>query len=124
MRFIKVMLNVSNQEQAARFAERLTNPDKLYKISQADLDAHPQHDKIQTSFATAMAAASTAWAPTYLLPNDNKLTGWRKMAQIADEVLADMNPHPRGFGGEMDAKARREAAAELRKEVDASLRKG
>lgn len=46
------------------------------------------------------------------------------MAQIADEVLADINPYLRGFGGEMDAKARREAAAELRKEVDASLRKG
>ena len=123
MRFLKVLLGVSKQEQAARLADRLSDDSKLYKITQADLDGHAQHDQIQSDFANAMAAASTPWAPTYYLPNDTKLTGWRKLAQIADGILTDMAPRPPASKDGMTLEARRQAADELRAEVEASRRK-
>ena len=96
MRFIKILLNVSKPEQAARLAERLMNNEKADKISPADLEGHARHDEVQTAFANAFAATSTPWAPSYIIPHDNKETGWRKMAEIVDEVLEDMNPQRPG----------------------------
>ena len=123
MRFMKVVVIASAPEQAARLADRLEDPAKLYKISESDLEGHPNHHEVQSALASAMAAASTPWAPTYFIPNDNKPMGQRKVAQIADEILADMSPQPAGFKGKMDAAARQEAADGLRAEVDEALRK-
>ena len=118
MRFIKVLLGISKEEQAARLAERLLNDDKVYKVSQADLDGRAKHDDIQTDFARAMAATSTPWAPTYYLPNDNKLAGRRKLAEIADEVLQDMEPTPAPNKDGMTLAERKRLARELLKEVE------
>ena len=123
MRFIKVLLGVSKEEQGVRLAERLLDDSKLYKITQADLDGHEQHDTIQTDFANAMAAASTPWAPTYYLPNDTKVTGWQKMAQITDGVLADMDPQTPASKEEMSKKTRKEAAEKLLEAASQKLRK-
>lgn len=108
MRFVKVLLNVSKPEQAARLAERLLNDEKADKISPADIEGHARHDEVQTAFANAFAATSTPWAPSYLIPHDNKETGWRKMAEIVDEVLADINPQRPGTAMSM---AERQALA-------------
>jgi polyphosphate kinase 2 (PPK2 family) len=123
MRFIKVLVGVSKEEQALRLAERLTDDSKLYKITQADLDGHEHHDTIQSDFANAMAAVSTPWAPAYYLPNDTKLTGWRKMAEITDEVLADMDPQVPGSKEDMSLKTRQAAAKKLLEEAHRKLRK-
>jgi polyphosphate kinase 2 (PPK2 family) len=123
MRFIKVLLNVSTPEQAARLAARLTDEHKLYKESQADIDGHPQHNAVQSDFANAMAADSTPWAPTYVIPNDNKETGWRKMAQITEKVLDDIDPKRPPYQGNLDATQREAAARPLRAEVAEALNK-
>jgi polyphosphate kinase 2 (PPK2 family) len=117
-RFLKVLVGSSAAEQAARFADRLTDPKKLYKIGQADLDGHPQHADVLSKFATYMAANSTPWAPTYFIPNDNKVTGWRKMGQIADETLTDMNPQRPDAKIALDPAARKRVAKELMAEVE------
>jgi len=67
--------------------------------------------------------SSTPWAPTYLIPSDNKTTGWRKLAQVTDEVLTEMKPQrPVGKLG-LDPAARMQIAKALRKEVELALRK-
>lgn len=121
MRFIKVLLGTSQEEQASRLADRLLDKSKLYKVSQADLDGHPKHYKVQTDFVNAMAANSTPWAPTYYIPNDTKLTGWRKFAQISQQVLEDMDPKPPDNPAFSKAE-RKEQAAILRREADSRLR--
>jgi polyphosphate kinase 2 (PPK2 family) len=123
MRFIKVLLNISEFEQAARLADRLTEKHKLYKESQADVDGHPEHDAVQSAFVNAMAADSTPWAPSYLIPNDNKKTGWRKMSQITRRVLTEMNPEPPRYRGKLDSKDREREARPLLQEVSEHLRK-
>jgi polyphosphate kinase 2 (PPK2 family) len=118
IRFLKIFLNVSKPEQAARLADRLLNSEKLYKESQADIDGHSAHLRVQTSFANAMSSTSTAWAPTYIIPNDNKKMGWRKLAQIVDKLLSDMDPQPPDYKGGLDFAARRVAAKPLLDEVE------
>lgn len=118
MRFIKVLIGISKEEQAARLAERLLNDDKVYKVSAADLEGRAHHDDIQSDFARAMAANSTPWAPTYYLPNDTKLTGRRKLAEIADEILEDMAPTPAPNRDGMSLAERKKLARELMKEVE------
>ena len=122
MRFIKVLLGVSQEEQAVRLADRLEDDTKVYKVTQADLDGHPKHAEVQGGFAEAMAANSTDFAPTYYLPNDNKVTGWRKLAEIADKVLEDMAPVPPGNKEGMSVEDRKAAAKALRQEVEKRLR--
>lgn len=122
MRFIKVLLGTSAEEQAVRLADRLEDESKLYKVTQADLDGHPKHAEVQGGFAEAMAAGSTEYAPTYYIPNDNKTTGWRKMAQITDEILQNMEPTPPGSKDGMAPDARQAAARLLREEAESRLR--
>lgn len=122
MRFIKVLLGVSQEEQALRLADRLEDDAKLYKVTAADLEGHPKHGEVQSGFAEAMAAGSTDFAPTYYLPNDNKVTGWRKLAEIADRVLEDMAPEPPGSKDGMSLEDRHAAAKQLRKEAEKKLR--
>lgn len=122
MRFIKVLLGVSKEEQALRLAERLEDDAKVYKVTAADLEGHPKHAEIQGGFADAMAAGSSEFAPTYYLPNDNKVTGWRKLAEIADRVLDDMAPVPPGNKDGMSLEDRQTAAQALRKEAEKKLR--
>ncbi|MBN9419799.1 MAG: hypothetical protein J0I12_30360 [Candidatus Eremiobacteraeota bacterium] len=123
MRFIKVLLGVSQEEQAMRLADRLEDDAKVYKVTAADLEGHPKHAEVQGGFADAMAAGSTDFAPTYYLPNDNKVTGWRKLAEIADRVLEDMAPEPPGNKDGMSMEDRQAAAKALRQEAEKKLRK-
>ncbi len=122
MRFIKVLLGVSQEEQAMRLADRLEDDAKVYKVTAADLEGHPKHGEVQGAFADAMAAGSTDFAPTYYLPNDNKVTGWRKLAEIADRVLEDMAPEPPGSKDGMSLEDRHAAARQLRQEAEKKLR--
>lgn len=123
MRFIKVLIGVSEPEQAARFADRLEDDAKVYKITKADLEGHVNHYKVQGDFANAMAENSTPWAPAYYIPNDTKITGWRKVAQIADEILQDMDPSPPTVNKDGMTRRERERAAEkLREKADQARR--
>ena len=124
MRFIKVFVGVSQAEQAQRLAERLLDDSKIYKVTQADLDGRAQHHQIQTDFANAFAATSTPWAPSYYLPNDNKPMGWRKMAEITEEVLQDMDPKPPAESKDgLSPAQRKQLAKELLEEAAQSRRK-
>ena len=122
MRIMKVLLDISAPEQAARFAERLLNDDKLYKSSLDDVQAHPRHGEVQANFAQAMGMGNTDFSPTYHIPNDNKLTGWRKLAEITDKVLEDMDPQPPAYDGELSQSERQALAATLLAEAKAARR--
>jgi polyphosphate kinase 2 (PPK2 family) len=125
MRFIKVFVGVSQAEQAQRLADRLLDDSKIYKVTQADLEGRSQHHQIQTDFANAFAATSTPWAPSYYLPNDNKPMGWRKLAEITDEVLQDMDPHPPTQSKDnLSLAQRKQLAKELLEEAAQARRKG
>jgi len=80
---LKFFLNVSKDEQKRRFLERLDRPEKNWKFSPSDLAERGFWDDYMTAYEDALAATSTAEAPWYVVPADNK---WVTRAVVADVV--------------------------------------
>ena len=80
---LKFFLNVSKEEQKARFLERLSRPEKHWKFSAADLAERDYWDDYMSVYEVALRATSTKWAPWYVIPADNK---WITRAVVADIV--------------------------------------
>lgn len=77
---LKFFLNVSKAEQKKRFRERLTNPDKNWKFSTADLAEREHWNDYQSAFEETINGTSTKWAPWYVVPSDHK---WIARATVA-----------------------------------------
>jgi PPK2 family polyphosphate:nucleotide phosphotransferase len=69
---LKFFLHLSKDEQAARFRDRLQEPDKWWKFAETDLDERERWSEYQLAFRDALAATSTAAAPWWAIPADNK----------------------------------------------------
>jgi PPK2 family polyphosphate:nucleotide phosphotransferase len=80
---LKFFLNVSREEQKARFLERLSRPEKNWKFSAADLAERDYWDDYMAAYEDALRATSTKWAPWYVIPADHK---WVTRAVVADIV--------------------------------------
>lgn len=89
---IKVLLHISRDEQQARFQERSTRPDKLWKIRQSDLDDRRLWDDYQHAFADMVVKTSTELAPWYVLPADRKWYRNWAVSHILVEALEKMDP--------------------------------
>ena len=82
---VKVFLNVSREEQAKRFEERLADPEKRWKFRRADLEVNRRYDEYLAAYEEAITATSTAWAPWHVVPADRN---WLKAAAVARLVVA------------------------------------
>jgi PPK2 family polyphosphate:nucleotide phosphotransferase len=82
---LKFFLNVSREEQKARFLERLSRPEKNWKFSPSDLAERGFWDDYMGAYEDALSATSTKWAPWYVIPADFK---WVTRAIVADIVTA------------------------------------
>jgi len=71
-RIVKIFLHVSKEEQKRRFLERLDDPGKNWKFSNADITERRRWDDYATAYEEAITATSTAWAPWYVVPADHK----------------------------------------------------
>jgi PPK2 family polyphosphate:nucleotide phosphotransferase len=69
---LKFFLNVSKEEQRRRFLARLDLPEKNWKFSSADLRERGHWDEYQAAYEDMFNHTSTAWAPWYVVPADNK----------------------------------------------------
>jgi PPK2 family polyphosphate:nucleotide phosphotransferase len=69
---LKFFLNVSKKEQKKRFLERLENPDKHWKFSEADLKERAFWEQYQEAFEDTLTHTSTKSAPWWVIPADNK----------------------------------------------------
>ena len=89
---VKVFLHISADEQAKRFRERLEDPAKLWKFSSGDLAVRKKWDLYQEAYTDAMAETSTAGAPWYVVPaNDKKYRNWAVL-EILVATLEEMDP--------------------------------
>lgn len=80
----KFFLNVSKEEQARRFLERLDEPAKNWKFSAADLEERQHWGEYQAAYEEMIAATSTASAPWYVVPADRK---WFTRLVVADAII-------------------------------------
>jgi polyphosphate kinase len=72
---IKYWLNVSVEEQTRRLGNRITDPRKIWKLSPTDLKSYSRHYDYCRARDAMFAATDTAWAPWWVINNDDKKRG-------------------------------------------------
>jgi PPK2 family polyphosphate:nucleotide phosphotransferase len=68
----KFFLHVSKKEQKKRFLERLDNPDKNWKFSQADVKERQHWDEYMDAYEDMIRNTASENAPWFVVPADNK----------------------------------------------------
>ena len=90
---IKFWLNVSKEEQKARFMSRLDDAQKHWKFSEGDIDQRQRWHKYMHAYDIALRETSKPWAPWYAIPADNKPFMRLKVAEIILKTMQDLNLH-------------------------------
>jgi PPK2 family polyphosphate:nucleotide phosphotransferase len=89
----KFFLNVSKTEQRRRFLERLNDPEKKWKFSVNDVNERLRWKEYMRAYSEAIGQTSTADAPWYILPADNKWFTRIAIAQVVADTLEDLDLH-------------------------------
>jgi polyphosphate kinase 2 (PPK2 family) len=71
-RIIKVFLHQSKDEQRKRFIKRIDDPDKNWKLGVADVEERKLWKRYMHAYEACFSATSTAIAPWYVVPADDK----------------------------------------------------
>jgi PPK2 family polyphosphate:nucleotide phosphotransferase len=80
----KFFLHVSKAEQKKRFLERLTEPEKHWKFSAADVRERAHWGAYMAAYEDMIRATATPHAPWYVVPADNK---WFTRLVVAAAVV-------------------------------------
>ena len=89
---MKLLLNVSKDEQRKRFLERIDMPEKNWKFSAHDVHERGYWDDYQRAFSEMLSATSTPWAPWHVIPADHKWFARAAAAAVIIEALKDIDP--------------------------------
>jgi PPK2 family polyphosphate:nucleotide phosphotransferase len=93
---IKFFLNLSKQEQANRFIDRLEQPDKNWKFSQSDLNERQYWDDYMQAYQNVINATSTAENPWYVIPAGDKMNMRLIVSAIIREQMEKLDiPEPK-----------------------------
>lgn len=82
---LKFFLYISKDEQLRRFKERLDQPDRQWKISEADYKERDYWDAYIEAFEDAFAKCSKSHAPRFIIPSNSK---WFRNLAVA-KIIAD-----------------------------------
>jgi PPK2 family polyphosphate:nucleotide phosphotransferase len=87
---LKFFLHISKEEQLARFAQRLDDPHRNWKISEADYSEREMWDDYIEAFEDAMRATSNKHAPWYVIPSNHKWFRNLAVSQIMADTMAEL----------------------------------
>jgi polyphosphate kinase 2 (PPK2 family) len=87
---IKFWLNVSRDEQRARFLERIDEPEKNWKFAPGDVRERAHWDTYMRAYQDALRETSKPWAPWYAIPADSKAWMRTCVAEIIVATLRDL----------------------------------
>ncbi len=88
---VKFFLHISKDEQKKRFLERLDNPEKHWKFSEADLAEREHWDDYMRAFEDALRETSTKYAPWYIIPANRKWTARTIVADILTRTIQSLD---------------------------------
>jgi polyphosphate kinase 2 len=105
---LKYWLNVSVDEQTRRLGNRISDPRKIWKLSPTDLKSYSRHYDYCRARDAMLAATDTAWAPWFVVDNDDKKRGRLNiishlLSQIPytplppQDIKMPRKPSPRGY---------------------------
>jgi PPK2 family polyphosphate:nucleotide phosphotransferase len=89
-RILKFYLHISPQEQLARFAQRLDDPARHWKISESDYSERKLWPEYVAAYEDAMALTSTKHAPWFVIPSNHKWFRDLAVSQIIADTMEDM----------------------------------
>lgn len=88
---IKFFLNVSKEEQKARFLARIAEEEKNWKFSSSDVKERAMWDEYMKCYKEAMEATSTEKSPWYIIPADKKWFTRLAISEIVVKKLESLN---------------------------------
>jgi len=89
-RILKFYLHISPQEQLSRFAKRLEDPSRNWKISESDYSERELWPQYVDAYEDAMALTSTKCAPWYVIPANHKWFRDLAVSQIIADTMDEM----------------------------------
>jgi PPK2 family polyphosphate:nucleotide phosphotransferase len=92
VRIVKLLLNISKEEQRVRFLRRLDLPEKNWKFSASDIRERARWDDYQRAFSEMVSHTSTVWAPWHVIPADHKWFGRLATASLVLDALRAIDP--------------------------------
>lgn len=88
---LKLYLHISKETQLARFKDRLDDPAKQWKISEADYAERKFWDDYMAAYEDVLSRCSTERAPWFVIPADHKWFRNLVVARIVVESLEDLH---------------------------------
>ena len=127
IRVIKIFLNVSKEEQKARFLERIDDPNKNWKFSESDIEERAYWEDYQKAYQEAIQETGTKDAPWYIVPADKKWYARLVISQIIVDTLEAIDPqYPElpAHKQELLQQCRERLLAEDAKQMESEMNKG
>lgn len=87
---LKFFLHISKDEQLKRFQDRVKDPTKRWKVSDADFAERKYWDSYVKAYQDALSRCSTKYAPWYVIPANHKWFRDLAVAQIIVETMAGL----------------------------------
>jgi PPK2 family polyphosphate:nucleotide phosphotransferase len=84
---LKFYLHISKDEQKARLQARLDDPEKIWKFNPGDLPERARWDDYQMAYEDAINRCTTAHAPWYIVPANQK---WARNIAVMEAVVASL----------------------------------
>jgi PPK2 family polyphosphate:nucleotide phosphotransferase len=93
-RILKFFLHISPQKQLSRFAQRLDDASRNWKISESDYSERELWPQYMDAYEDAMALTSTKRAPWYVIPANHKWFRDLAVSQIIVDTMDEMGLKP------------------------------
>ncbi|MBA3318661.1 MAG: polyphosphate kinase 2 family protein [Gemmatimonadales bacterium] len=100
---LKFMLHISREEQRERLQARLEDSEKYWKFNAGDLKERDLWAEYTEAYQETLALTSTALAPWYVVPADEKRVRDVLVARTVAETLERMDPRYPGPPPELEA---------------------
>ncbi|MEO6572362.1 MAG: polyphosphate kinase 2 family protein [Polyangiaceae bacterium] len=84
---LKFFLHISKEEQLERFKDRLDDPTKRWKISEADYSERKYWADYEAAYEDALGKCSTDHAPWFVIPSNHK---WFRNLAISQIIVETM----------------------------------
>ena len=87
---LKFFLHLSKEEQRKRFLERIDEPDKNWKFSEADVTERKLWDSYREAYEDCLSATSIKTAPWHVVPADDKHNARLIISRVVIEALEEL----------------------------------
>jgi PPK2 family polyphosphate:nucleotide phosphotransferase len=89
-RVIKFFLHLSKEEQRKRLVERIDDPDKNWKFSEADVTERKFWNQYMNAYEHCLSATSTKTAPWHVVPADDKYNARLIVSRVVISTLQEL----------------------------------